>query len=163
MNLLAGGVDVGDGLLKGRAGVGHAEDPAAGGFYTLFLPLRSGFGFARSGVEDGGPGRCSVLETGDGIARANRSRIAVRSEDDTDGRFLAESQQARVLPSASRGVDESAEVAVQAMQQGLRFGVAEPHVELEHLGPGSGQHQTGIEKADERRPFGAHAVQARVA
>src|SRR5208283_417081 len=162
VNPVAGGIDVGDGLLKGGTGVGHAEDPAAGGFDRLLVTMHSGFGIACSSVEDSGSSGRSSFEAGNGVAPANRSRITVRGEYDADGGFLAEPEQTRILPAEGGGVDESAKVAVQAMQQGLRFGVAEPHVEFEDLGPVGCHHQTGIEEADEGRTLGLHTVQDRL-
>ena len=130
VNPVAGGVDVGDGLLERRTGVGHAKDAPAGCFDARLARMGSGFALARAGVEDGSAGGGGVFETGDRVARANRSGVAMGGEDDADGWFQAEFQQARVLAAGSRGVHESAEVAIEAMQQRLRFGVAESLVNI---------------------------------
>jgi len=82
-------------------------------------------------------------------ARRERRRWTVR----------AKFQQARILAPAGRSVHESAEVAVEAMQQRLRFRVAEAHVELQHFGSVARQHQTGVEEADEGRAFSFHPVE----
>ena len=50
---------------------------------------------------------------------------------------------------------ELEQVGLEPRQHRLRLGVAEAAVELEHLGPGGGQHQPGVEDAVEGRPAAA--------
>ena len=49
------------------------------------------------------------------------------------------------------------EIVVDQRQDDLRFGIAEAHVELDHLRAVARQHQAGIEKAAVLVAFGAHA------
>ena len=68
-----------------------------------------------------------------------------------------------VLGASDREIEERAlkrldQVAVQAHQQCLRFRVAKACVELQHLGPARGHHQSAIKHARERRTFLGHSA-----
>ena len=54
------------------------------------------------------------------------------------------------------------ELPVDQRHDDLRFGIAEPHVELDHLRAVAGQHQAGVEEAAILVPLGAHAAHHRV-
>src|ERR1039458_4580130 len=86
---IAGGVDVGDGRLERWTRVGHPKDAPAGCFDVWLAREGCGFDLARTGVEDRGTGGGGVFEAGDGVARANRSRVTVGREDDAAGWFRA--------------------------------------------------------------------------
>ena len=49
-----------------------------------------------------------------------------------------------------------------AGQNHLRFGIAEPDVELDDLGPVGGQHQADVEKPAERMSLGRHSRDHRI-
>ena len=63
---------------------------------------------------------------------------------------------------ARRAAAASSRSRAQPRQHGLRLGVAEAHVELEHLRAVGGQHQPGVEDAVERRAARAQLVDDRL-
>ena len=104
---------------------------------------------------------------GRGDARDRRAgvvaslRVVGPGEDDGDGGILTESDR---LGSVSRGRSGEGleQVALDAGDQHLGLGIAEPGVELEHARPALGQHQACEQAADERRAAPGELVDDRL-
>ena len=97
-------------------------------------------------VEGGGFG-----QTGDRHALRVRPRVAARGQNDADGRSRIPVESNLVEPAVAGGEQDIEQVILESQQDRLRFGVAEAAVEFEHLGPGRGQHQTGVQHTAIRR------------
>ena len=69
---------------------------------------------------------------------------------------------ARQAAGDRRALQQVEQVRAQARQHGLRLGVAEAHVELEHARPVGGEHQPGVQAAVEGRAAVAQLVDHRL-
>jgi hypothetical protein len=63
-----------------------------------------------------------------------------------------------IEPTIDGGFDQIQQIALQAHQQRLAFGIPEPHVVLEDLRPRRGQHQSRIQHASKRFAIPLHGV-----
>src|SRR4029077_12328960 len=118
---------------------GDAEDPAARGSETLSS-------HSRSGLKDLCP---AVLDSVNRVTGANLARISGGGENHADRRLGLRTQTGAFERAGGRAQKNFTEVAVHAMHQRLRFGVAQTDVELENLGAVSGHHQAGVKKSGE--------------
>lgn len=133
-------VGVVNGLVKAGATVRDAQDASAGG--------------DQGAVTKGGAGvehlALGAIQSGDGIAGADRSWITVGGKDDAYGGGR--------LPGGRGAIEQSGkQIGVHAVEQGLGFGVSEASVVLEDFGTRGGHHQTGIEKPGVGSAAGVHA------
>jgi len=160
---LARPVDFGDGRVgppEGAAQVGveraDGEDAPAGAHDVALLGAgRRDLGGA--GVEDLDAGQQGgAVEAADDLAGHRPPWIAGARQHDAGGGLLAERQAADVEVAGRSGPEERQQVVLQAHEDHLRLGIAEPGVELEHARPLRGQHQAGVEHAGERPPLGRH-------
>ena len=85
------------------------------------------------------------------------SGIAARREHDADEPVARQLDRASDCSAPGARRDEQRQQRlVDQRQDDLRFGIAEPHVELDHLRTVGGQHQADVQKAAKRMPFGRH-------
>src|SRR5205085_4426135 len=113
--------------VERRARGGDAEDAPAGG------QVRAVFGTRSPPVKnlDGGDAR-SLFEAADARARLRLFRVAARGEHDA-GRGVRAPLDLRLAQTPARDrVENLREVALQAHEYGLRFGVSEADVVFEH-------------------------------
>ena len=137
-------------LLDAAAARAHRQHAAAGGHDRALRPVRG------AGVVDLGAGGGGLVEALDDVAAAGRPRIPVRRQHHGHRRAVVDPHRP-VLQVAVGGRGQQAQgVLVQAGQQGLRLGVAEPGVELEHPRPVGRHHQPRVERAREGRPPALH-------
>ena len=93
----------------------------------------------------------------DGLTRLGRLRVPSRGEDDAN-QFVS-SEPTRLTSQATlSGTTEAAQGLVDQRQDDLRFGIAEPDVELDDLRAVRCQHQADVQKAAERMALGGHAA-----
>ena len=92
-----------------------------------------------------------------------RRRIAARGQHERHGAALVPLRLDAGQPTGlGRAQQQVEQVAAQPRQHRLRLGIAEAHVELEHLRPRGGQHQPGVEDAVERRAAARQLVDDRL-
>lgn len=151
VDVFYGAIDVFDGLGQGGTGVGDAEDAATAGDDAF----GSGFG---AGVEDRGAFLFGFGDSMDQVARADFAGIAGGGEDDADGWVLAEGEVGGIDAARGGGVEEGAEVAFDAVEEGLGFGVAEADIVLEDFRSGGGHHQSGVKEAGKGGAFALELV-----
>ena len=95
--------------------------------------------------------------------RSTSSRIAARGEHDADGGArVPVGLGAGEAAGLGRRQQQLEQVRAQARQHDLRLGIAEAHVELEHLRAVRAEHQPGVEDAVERRAAARELVDHRL-
>src|SRR4051794_17349559 len=141
----AGEIYAGDGVVRGSSRGGdrvsrpdHVQHAAA---VRHELPVLQ----RRSRVEDERPRRLGVLDAGDRRAGVAALRVFAAREDDGDGGALRELRRGQVAG------EQRQQVGVEPRQHRLRLGIAEAAVELDHLDPGLGADEAGVEAPLERR------------
>ena len=101
--------------------------------------------------------RCGV-HAGDDLSALRRFRISARREHDADVRLVLEPRGPRRQRAGRRGSQQPRQIFVQHRQHDLRFGIAEPDVELHDLRTVGRQHQADVQKAAERVSLVLHAM-----
>ena len=129
----------------------HAEDASAGGDEAFGSRAGSGMEYRRAGGLSG-------FDSGDDVASSRLAWVSVGSHNDTDRWLGAEGEEFLVGVAARGFVKECREVAVEAVQQALSFGIAKTDIEFEDLHAGGGHHETRIEESRERSSRFGHAV-----
>ena len=135
---------------------GHVQHPPARGNELAVDARRCRRGGPR-------PRASRSPEPADLVARSRRIRIAARGQHDRHGPVVGplelSAREAAGLGARSEQVEQ---VGAQARQHGLRLGVAEAAVELEHLRPVGGHHQPRVEHAVVRRAAPSQLVDDRL-
>ena len=105
---------------------------------------------ACAGVEDGGSSDSAASIPAIGFPVSNAPGIAAGRQHHADGR-AGPPFAARALGNAPRAAASSSGAKSLRMRciSGWVSGIAQAHVELQHLGPVAGHHQAGVEKAGE--------------
>jgi hypothetical protein len=98
------------------------------------------------------PGGLCLGDSLDRSADIPTCRIVAAGEDDRHRRLFRYRQRDACDAPRRTGGERLEQIAVEAGEQGLRLGIAEAAVVLEHSRPVVRQHQPGEENADERDP-----------
>ena len=85
------------------------------------------------------------VEAGDDLALLVWARIAGRAHDHAAGHPRIEVDRHAVEVAGAGRPEHLHEISPQSRQERLAFGIAEPAVELEHLGAGGGEHDARVE------------------
>ncbi len=104
---------------------------------------------AGAGLEDGGSGGFGFFDSGDPLAGFVGAGISGRGEDYTDARTGGPSEALRGEAACGGGEEGGDEIGLEAMHEGLGFGIAEADIEFEDLGAVIGHHEAGVEEAGE--------------
>ena len=121
-----------------RPDTGHAEDPPPGRHQTAGVK-------AGAGVEDRDPVQGLRLgHAADGVTPPRRPRIALGGHDHTHRCLVSDGGHGAQVARRHLG-QGGRQVADEAGQDDLGLGVAEAHVELEHLRSRGGEHEAGVE------------------
>ena len=86
--------------------------------------------------------------------------IALRGQYDAQRREIMPFEPR--IRSVGHGAEDIDDIALQARQHDLGFGIAETSVELDHLDPLRSLHQTAVQHPFERTPFGDHRIGRRL-
>src|SRR5438105_2795253 len=105
-----------------------------------------------AGMEDERAVPLGVVDSLDRRPRVALRGIARSGEDDGDGGLVRSVQRPSAEVALSRGGEHAEQVVLEQRDDRLRLGIAEAAVELQHPRPVVGEHQAGVEDADERRP-----------
>src|SRR5512138_80462 len=87
----------------------------------------------RAGVKDLSREACRVLETANDVAFAHGLGIAGRGEHDAERGACIPACFHRIQLAVERGVAQYREIRYETRQDGLRLGIAEAAIELEHV------------------------------
>src|SRR5919108_5248555 len=143
-------VDGGDGVIGSltrfadRGGDGrHVKGPPS---RTQKPPVAQG----RTGVENERAAAFCRLDTPYLDPAHWALRVPGGGEDDRDGRVPGRRERRLIERPHGRRGEGGKEVALEEREDGLRLGVAEAAVELEHARALVGEHETGVEHAEKR-------------
>ena len=99
-----------------------------------------------------------LLKAGDGHAPVVASGIAFGRHDHAQGGLRSEGHEGGIQVAAGAGQHDFDEVAVEAHEKGLAFGIAEADVVLEDLRAVLCHHETGVEHAHKGMVFAGEVL-----
>jgi hypothetical protein len=145
---IVGGID---GRVQGVAARGDSEDPTT-------ISDQFGAVYFGAGVKDGGSGCFGGLDSGDFVACSGCAGVVFGRQGEADG-AIAPHAAFDGSGSVDHQVEKLQEVALEAVQDGLGFGIAEADVVFEDFGTAGSEDEAGVEESGEGHALGTHLAE----